>query len=111
MSEFNISTDSEQNKILLNIQGDITGESESTLKNHFTNELSEQKDVILDFENVNYINSAGIATIISMMRLSEEKKIRMLIARPSKHVQKVIETVGLNDFLKIYDSLESALQA
>ena len=67
--------------------------------------------VILHFSETRYINSSGIAILIGVINRANEVKGRVEFAGLSPHFRKVMDIVGLTDFVKVYDSLQDALQA
>lgn len=67
--------------------------------------------LILNFTEVNYINSAGIAQLICLLRHTQENHLNVLIHGLSSHYQKIFEMVGLTQYFYIYPDEKSALAA
>ena len=111
-SEFSITTAIEEQIPILHIAGEITSESEEELLGAYDRIPGERKNrVILHFSETRYINSSGIAILIGVINRANEVKGRVEFAGLSTHFRKVMDIVGLTDFVKVYDSLQDALQA
>ncbi len=109
---FQITTAIEEDVPILHISGEITSESEEELLSAYDRIPSEKQGrVILHFAQTRYINSSGIAILIGVINRASERKGRIEFAGLSPHFRKVMDIVGLTDFVKVYDSLQDALQA
>jgi len=111
-ASFQIQTALEENIPILHISGEITSESEEELLGAYDKIPAAQKvRVILHFADTRYINSSGIAILIGVINRANEFKGKVEFAGLSPHFRKVMDIVGLTDFVKVYDSLQDALQA
>lgn len=111
-ASFQIRTEVEENIPVLHISGEITSESEEVLLGEYDKlEPAQKARVILHFGDTRYINSSGIAILIGIINRANEHKGRVEFAGLSPHFRKVMDIVGLTDFVKVYDSLQDALQA
>lgn len=66
------------------------------------NELEEIDNLVLNFEKLNYISSAGLRVLLSMQKVMN-KQGKMLIINVSDNVRDVFEVTGFNDILNIQD--------
>jgi len=95
---------------ILRIVGEITSEAEESINKTFDSIAREKRSrVLLDFAETTYINSAGIATLISLITKSSEEQGKVEFVGLNSHFKKVMDIVGLTDFVIVHDSLESAL--
>jgi anti-sigma B factor antagonist len=65
----------------------------------------------LDFRDVSFIDSSGLATLVEYCRKAREYEGRFAIFGLSERVRTVFEIVRLQEFLALYDSLEALRSA
>ncbi len=97
---------------ILDVDGDIDLYSASDLRDSVFEQIDMGKTkVIINLENVTYIDSSGIGTLITS--LSKIKKIngKMCIINVYDSVKKVFELTKLTTFFKMYSSESEALEA
>ncbi|MDX1960159.1 MAG: STAS domain-containing protein [Leptospiraceae bacterium] len=93
------------------ISGEITSEADEEIVNSYNSIPAEKKArVLIDFSKTAYINSAGIATLISLITKASESHGKIEFSGLNSHFRKVMDIVGLTDFVVIYDSVDSALK-
>ncbi|HZG58176.1 STAS domain-containing protein [Paenibacillus sp.] len=92
---------------LLVIEGDLTKQAEDVLLGlrPWQDGLEGGKSaLVLDFTGVPYINSAGIAALIRLVRLGRKAGYRSYAFGVSGHYQKLFRMVGLTEYMAIYQS-------
>ncbi|WP_167883516.1 STAS domain-containing protein [Leptospira ognonensis] len=95
---------------VIHISGEITSEAEDEIVQSYDSIPNDKKiRVILNFTDTSYINSAGIATLISLITKSSESQGKIEFAGLNTHFRKVMDIVGLTDFVLIHDSLDTAI--
>jgi anti-sigma B factor antagonist len=67
-------------------------------------------DILLDFDNVDYISSMGIGTLISLYRDIKEKNGRLIIYGIRDAVNDIFDRTHLNKRLLICDTEKAALE-
>lgn len=113
VDEFGVKVAYENNGTLpvIFISGEITSEADEEITNAFNSIPSERRGrILIDFSKTTYINSAGIATLISLITKASEVQGKIEFSGLNLHFRKVMDIVGLTDFVMIHDSLESALK-
>lgn len=98
---------------LLILTGDITktsGEELLAWRNWEEGLGSDINTYILDFSKVKYINSAGIAALIRLLRILPEGRYRTGCFGLSYHYEKLFKMVGLVRYLRIYPSEWAAME-
>ena len=70
----------------------------------------KSKIYIFDFERANYINSSGLSSFIKIIHLHKEEDGDFIFTGLSEHLKKVMDIVGLTDYVKICESIETAIQ-
>ena len=99
------------NKAVVNLEGDITTFAEESITKAVQSALSDCRSIVLNFEGVEYINSSGIAILISIVTEMMKKGGKLLIANLTPHYQKIFRMVGLNQYTTVFNNLEEALAA
>jgi len=68
----------------------------------------EKVNFLIDFKNLDFINSKGIGYLLDFFRKISEKNGKMVISNPSENVLDILELVGVTKVLKVFLSLEEA---
>jgi len=97
-------------KAILDLHGEINAFADQALNAAFTEAESKAPDTfVLNFEEVDYINSTGIALIVELLAQVRKAKKRMVVYGLSDHYVEIFEITRLADFMTIYDNQASAL--
>ncbi len=112
-SQFRIRTRTFARGVILDMDGDVTKQAEDAL-------LGEQSwgrglDVpgsylILNFSNVSYMNSSGIAVLIRLVRTGAKGRFHTFAYGISPHFQKLFRMVGLTEYMMIYPDEYAVLE-
>ncbi|MCB1170710.1 MAG: STAS domain-containing protein [Leptospiraceae bacterium] len=95
---------------VLHIKGEFTQDMEKDLEQHYlTIPEARRNRVVLDFTDTRYINSSGIAILIALITRATDESSSLEFAGLSAHFRKVMEIVGLDDFVKMHEKLEDAV--
>ncbi len=97
---------------IIDLIGDVTSFAENAIMQAYR-EASDagSGNILLNFRQNDYINSAGIAIIIGIVTETEKQSQQLLIAGLSEHFQKIFRMVGLTRYATIYPTEEAALAA
>ena len=68
-------------------------------------------DTILDLSNLVYINSIGLASILAIIKKTEEHSGRLVIGGINPKIQIIIQLLDLTNQVEIYSSVEKALES
>ena len=98
--------------LILDLAGDLTREAEGPLLRN--SNWQEVMDIpgcclVLNFSQVAYINSAGIACLIRLTRAAASRSCRTFAYGLTPHYQKLFRMVGLTDHMMIYPDEISVL--
>ncbi len=97
---------------IMDIQGEVTSFSEQILQDAYEKFSGDGlKKLLLNFEGVSYINSAGMASIISILNQSRKRKQTLRAWGLSEHFQKIFDMVGITKYMEHFSSEEEALQS
>jgi len=66
--------------------------------------------LLLDFTQVGYIDSSGLATLVEYYQISRSYAGRIALTGLSKRVKSVFDLVRLSEIFSIYPSVEEAKQ-
>lgn len=67
--------------------------------------------LVLDFQEVSYVDSSGLATLIEYVRLAQDYSGRFGLANVNERVKTIFDLVRLTEFLSIYSTLAEARAA
>ena len=95
---------------IVDLHGEIDAFAEDVLNTAYAEAESRGTDVImLNFSDVNYINSTGIALIVSLLARARKAKRRLLACGLSDHYVEIFQITRLVDFMNVYPDEVSAL--
>ena len=100
----------EQGGSVLDLRGEINGFSQEALDAAYAQaEATDPESIILNFEEVDYINSTGIALIVGLLAKARASKRKLLAYGLSDHYVEIFNITRLSDFVGVYPDEESAL--
>jgi anti-anti-sigma factor len=95
---------------ILDLRGDITHFAESALQAAYDRaEQSRPGTLVLNFSQVQYINSTGIALIVSLLARARKNRRRVICFGLSDHYREIFEVTRLADFIRLLPD-EAAVQ-
>lgn len=101
-----------KNVNVLTFSGKITSDNiydlNSKVKAIFENGVY---DCILDISELDYINSTGIALLLTIARTVEQNQGKMLLTKPTQFVQELFDMTDLSGRFAITGTLEEAREA
>lgn len=71
----------------------------------------QQNDLVLDFHQVNFIDSSCLGALVSLAKKMREKKGNMKIARMSDDVRAIFQITRLDRVFDIFESIEEAVES
>ena len=100
----------ENNYLLISVEGEADASSSIELDSQIRESFeSDQKNILVDCTNLNYISSAGLGVFMSYIEEVNEKAITFIIYGLSDKVSKVFTILGLDQLLNIKATKEDAL--
>jgi anti-sigma B factor antagonist len=95
---------------IIDLRGEITPFAEDVLNAAYAEaEKGDSRVILLNFSNVDYINSTGIALIVSLLTRARKSNRRLLACGLSEHYVEIFHITRLVDFMSIFPDEESAL--
>jgi anti-anti-sigma factor len=96
--------------MIIDLHGEINALCESVLQDAYNQATSQAPYAIaLNFKDVDYINSTGIALIVSILAQARKSHIPILTFGLSDHYQEIFQITRLSDFMSIHQDEASAL--
>ena len=101
----------ENNTSVIKLIGDIDVYSCSDLKDAITSQIDfGAKRIIIDMEDVYYIDSSGIGVFVSALGEFKKRNGKIGIVKITESVRKVFELTKITSFLPIYITVSEALE-
>ncbi len=96
---------------VLDLFGDIDGFADAALDAAYGEaEALGTPAIMLNFGNVGYINSTGIALIVGLLARARKTQRRLVTCGLTEHYREIFNITRLSDFMTVYDDEESALR-
>ena len=95
---------------IVDLVGEINSFAEEAINAAFTEAESHNPlSIMLNFNDVSYINSTGIALIVGMLAQARQHHISLITYGLSEHYIEIFKITRLSDFMTIFPDEESAL--
>ena len=91
----------EENSIKVLIKGRIDSDTSPKLEKELKKHVSKASEMILDFEQVDYISSAGLRAILAISKTLEHKKSSLTIINVSPVIAEVFDMTGFSELINI----------
>jgi anti-sigma B factor antagonist len=93
----------------------LSGRLDAPGTNHLVDTLNKaiesgDHNLLLNFENLAYLNSTGLRALLGAQKSIQTRGGKFFICSTKGMVKRVIELVGFNKMLTIYDNEEEALK-
>lgn len=96
----------------IDIEGDITAQSEDVLMDAYARASGEGvKAIVLNFTALDYMNSGGIGLLVTLLVRAQRQHQRVLAYGLSDHYRQIFELTRLDEAVGIHDSEADALAA
>jgi anti-sigma B factor antagonist len=95
---------------VIEIRGEVDGSAAAVLSAAYDGAVASGSPtcVLLDFARVDYINSTGIALIVSVLARARAEGRQVIASGLSDHYRQIFAITRLSDFIQLYDDVESA---
>ena len=91
--------------VTLNLRGRLDLASSSHMKDQVLRLVSEGKSkIILNMAQVDFINSSGLGTLVSVLKEIRLAKGKMVLSNLASYVQEIFEITQLSNIFEIYNS-------
>jgi anti-anti-sigma factor len=100
----------QQSSAVIDLHGEINAFAAEALNAAYTEAERENPEVVLlNFADVDYINSTGIALIVGLLAKARAAHRRLVVYGLSEHYVEIFQITRLSDFMMMFPNEESAL--
>src|SRR5579862_7777065 len=100
---------------VIELSGDIDGSAAAILTSAYDRAVNGPHGpeplgtVVLDFGAVDYINSTGIALIVSVLARARAERRKVVTCGLSAHYREIFDITRLSDFIELFPDLDHAV--
>jgi anti-anti-sigma factor len=96
---------------IIDLQGEVNASAETALLQAYQRaEVENPVTIVLNFNQVTYINSTGIAVIVGLLAQARKSRRRLVVYGLSDHYVEIFNITRLVDFMSIFPDESSALK-
>ena len=100
----------ENTHTVIDLHGEINAQADETINQAYAEAEGHNPEVIvLNFSEVDYINSTGIALIVGLLAQTRKTHRRLVVYGLSEHYVQIFQITRLSDFMDIFQDESSAL--
>ncbi len=101
-TEFAVDVSRDEAVAVLDLSGDVSGGAEARLSAGYA-EAGDASVIVLDFSQVDYINSTGIALIVGLLADARKSGREVQARGLQEHYREIFRITRLSDFMTILD--------
>jgi anti-sigma B factor antagonist len=96
---------------VIELTGEVDGAAAGVLTAAYEEAVADgsPQTVVLDFARVDYINSTGIALIVSVLAQARSQRRKVVASGLSEHYREIFDITRLSDFIEVFGDLGTAL--
>lgn len=107
----NVKEEKVNDVVICSLEGEININTSPILRKVFERlTRNNEKKIVIDFANVVYIDSSGLATLIEMLQRLRKIDGKMRLANLSDKIKNIFEITKLTKLFEIFDSRQAALE-
>ena len=107
-----IATERDGGTLFLTVSGRIDGLNAHEFQDSATGAIEDSDgNVVLDFENVSYISSAGLRAVLLIAKSVREKHAQFAVCALTKLVDEVFRISGFDNIVPIHETRAAAVAA
>jgi len=96
----------------LSVSGRLTSENDDFFYEQYNSLVDKNiKKMLIDFNDVTYINSAGMAVMLVMAKEAKDSGIKMVYTGLTTHFKKVAEMIDMDKLVDIIDNRDEAIDS
>jgi anti-anti-sigma factor len=96
--------------VVIDLHGDIDIEADQALRSVYTEAADGPDPVLLNFDDVGYINSTGIALIVGLLARARAEHRPVTACGLSEHYRQIFAITKLSDFMPLFADEEAAAE-
>jgi anti-sigma B factor antagonist len=95
---------------VLTLKGKLDMANAAELKNEVKKQFDrQQRRIHLNMRDVDFINSSGLGTLVSMMKEARVLKGRLTLSNLAPYVSEIFEITQLSNVFEIFGDIEEAM--
>jgi len=98
---------------VIELSGEVDGSAADVLTEAYQSAVqgggADPGTVVLDFAAVDYINSTGIALIVSVLARARAERRKVVACGLSPHYREIFDITRLSDFIELFPDLDRAV--
>jgi anti-sigma B factor antagonist len=96
---------------VIELTGEVDGGAAGVLTAAYERAIADGDPgtVVLDFAHVDYINSTGIALIVSVLARARSQRRKVVASGLSEHYREIFDITRLSDFIELFGDLDAAV--
>lgn len=91
----------EGSTLVVHVKGEIDTITAPALEREVTQDIAKAETLIMDFEEVKYVSSAGLRVLLTLYKKQNDKNRVLEIKHVNEEVMTVLEMTGFTSFLTI----------
>ena len=96
--------------IIFKLNGNLNSNTSPELEDRIFEAIkNESKNMILDFEDLDYISSAGLRVIMKTAKNLKQSDCSIVLCSMQEYVKEVFEIAGFDAYLPIVPTMDDAL--
>ena len=108
---FNAEIRTEPGLVVIDFSGDIDRDAGEQLDAAYDEACSNEGALLLNFSDVGYINSTGIALIVALLAKARGGMREVSAFGLTDHYRQIFEITRLSDFMEIFEEEDAAVSA
>ncbi len=96
---------------IIDVHGEVTAAAENALMDAYTQFGKQVRAVVLNFSDLQYMNSSGIGLLVTLLIRVNRQKQRLLAYGLSEHYRQIFDLTRLDEAIGIFDGEGEALAA
>ena len=97
---------------IFRLKGRLDSNTSPELEDKLFQAISDgSKKIIVDFENLDYISSAGLRLVIKVNRAILREDGRLILCAMQNYIRELFKTTEIDSFVPILDTMDDALKA
>ena len=103
----NLSSSTTQGWQVIHVVGQVDSKTVTSLRDYIGAELKEGLPVALDLTGVPFMSSAGLRTLLTLHRRTQEMGVALALVGISNDIADTMKVTGFYDYFTIYSDLVS----
>ncbi len=112
-TQFELSTEEHERTLVISVAGRVDGMNTREFRGDLEQKTQEYggSAIILDFEDLSYISSAGLRAILLVAEALSRRSKRFALCSLPSPILDIIQTTGFDNIIDVYVSRSSAIDA